>query len=247
MSQLFFNLEQFTSFILEDDTDSCDCLNCSESIDKDDSVVIDNHPYCQDCVSYCDHCDDPTVYDLITVYTREYSRDPENYCEKCVDDDTFKCDDCGKYYSDDLSQYEIQDTSETVCSGCYDNNDYFYCEDCGYYYSDDQYNSVDNGGACDDCYREHYASSEHIKNYNTNPLDYLEFLGDPNDSLFLGLELEVYADHLSDTAKNVANLLNGYAILKEDGSISKPGFEIVTAPCSLDIHREKLTEFFRLF
>jgi hypothetical protein len=243
MSQLsFFNLAQFTSVILEDD--SCECSNCSDSIATDNAITVNNDPYCGDCVSYCECCDSDTVDDLTTVYTREYSRYPENYCENCVDDNTFKCSDCCDYFSDNLAQYEIQDTSETVCSGCYDNGSYFYCEDCGYYYSDNQYNSVDNGGACDDCYRDHY-SNKYIKNYNTNPLDYLEFLGSPNDGLFLGLELEVYASgNLSDTAENVAILLEDYAILKEDGSINKPGFEIVSAPCSLDIHRRKLTEFF---
>jgi hypothetical protein len=53
------------------------------------------------------------------------------------------------------------------------------------------------------------------------------------------------SDDLNDTANTVSDLLEGYAILKEDGSISTmPGFEIVTAPCSLSIHREKITEFF---
>jgi hypothetical protein len=59
------------------------------------------------------------------------------------------------------------------------------------------------------------------------------------------LELEVYVDYdLSGTADTVADMLDDYAILKEDSSINKPGFEIVTAPCSLDIHRSNLTAFF---
>lgn len=246
MSQLsFFNLEEFSSAILEDDTDSCECSNCSDSIDKDDAITVDNDPYCGECVSYCDHCDDPTVDDLTTVYTKEYGRDTEQYCESCLESNAFCCDDCGEYHSTDLIQIEISDTNDTVCSGCYENNGYFYCEDCGYYYSDNQYNSTEDGGACNYCYRENHSHSEHIKDYSTNALDYLEFLGDPNDGLYLGLELEVYVNgDLSDTAENVADLLEDYAIIKEDGSINKPGFEIVSAPCSLDVHRDKLTTFF---
>ena len=246
MTQLsFFNLEEFTSAIL-DDNDSCECSNCSDSIATVDAITVDNDPYCSDCISYCECCDSATVDDLTTVNVKEYGRDTEQYCDDCLESHTVMCDDCGEYHSDDLTQYEIQDTTATVCSGCYDSGSYFYCQDCGSYYSDNQYNNTDYGGACNDCYMENHSHSDHIKDYSTNPLDYLDFLGDPKDGLYLGLELEVYADYdLSDTAETVSDMLDGYAILKEDGSINKPGFEIVSAPSSLDIHRDKLTEFFQ--
>ena len=246
MSQLsFFNLEQFSNAILND-TDSCECSNCSDSIATDDAIIIDSDTYCDDCVSYCEHCDNATVDDLTNVYTSEYGRDTECYCDDCLESHSFRCDDCGEYHTSDLCQYHISDTDDTVCSGCYENGSYFYCDDCGYYYSDNQYNSTEDGGACNDCYRENHSHSDHIKDYSTNPLDYLDFLGDPKDGLYLGLELEVYADYdLSDTAETVSDMLDGYAILKEDSSINKPGFEIVSAPSSLDIHRDKLTEFFK--
>jgi hypothetical protein len=179
------------------------------------------------------------------VYTREYSRDPEKYCSNCIERETFICGDCDNHHSDHLGQYHIQDTDTTICSGCYRNNDYFYCNDCDECYSDRSANYTDDDDIyCDSCYVNH-VKSDRIKDYNYDPLDDLDFLGNPKDDLYLGLELEVYVDKdLNDTANTVSDLLEGYAILKEDSSISMPGFEIVTAPCSLAIHREKITEFF---
>ena len=238
-----FDLSQFTTAI-ESDIEVC-CVECSQDLDTDDVIELDDQIYCYDCVDHCGCCDNATLEDdLETVYTREYSRYPEKYCSSCVKKETFTCDDCDNHHSDDLGQYHIQDTDTTVCNGCYENNDYFYCNDCDEYYSDRSANYTDDGIYCDSCIGDHI-KNENIKDYNYDPLDDLDFLGNPKDDLYLGLELEVYVNKdLNDTANTVSDSLEGYAILKEDGSISKPGFEIVTAPCSLSIHREKITEFF---
>jgi hypothetical protein len=243
MQTLLFDLSQFTTAI-ESDIEVC-CVECSQDLDTDDVIEIDDSIYCNDCVCYCDHCDNATLEDdLETVYTREYSRDPERYCNNCVKKETFTCGDCDNHHSDDLSEYHIEDTDTTICSGCYENNGYFYCGDCDEYYSDRSANYTEDRTYCDSCIGDHI-KNENIKDYNYNPLDVLDFLGNPKDDLYLGLELEVYVTKdLSDTANTVSDLLDGYAILKEDSSISMPGFEIVTAPCSLAIHREKITEFF---
>lgn len=237
-----FNVSQFSNAVLEDN-DSCECVNCSDTIEVDDAIDVDNDRYCSDCVTYCENCENPTVDDLTSVYVREYGKSSQDYCDDCLDD-TFNCDCCGDHYSDDLAQYEIEDTNETVCIGCYENNNYFYCEDCEYCYSVNQYNSNGDGSYCNYCYSENHSSSDRIFDYSEDPLGHLDFLGDPKDNLFLGLELEVYATDLAYTSETVADLLDGYAILKEDSSINKPGFEIVSAPSSLDIHRDKLKEFF---
>ena len=239
-----FDLSQFTTAI-ESDIEVC-CVECSQDLDTDNGIEIDDSIYCDDCVCYCDHCDNATLEDdLETVYTREYSRDPEKYCSNCIERETFICGDCDNHHSDHLGQYHIQDTDTTICSGCYRNNDYFYCNDCDECYSDRSANYTDDDDIyCDSCYVNH-VKSDRIKDYNYDPLDDLDFLGNPKDDLYLGLELEVYVDKdLNDTANTVSDLLEGYAILKEDSSISMPGFEIVTAPSSLSIHREKITEFF---
>lgn len=236
-----FDLSQFTTAI-ESNIEVC-CVECSQDLDTDEIIELDNQIYCYDCVDHCNCCDN-AVDDLTTVYTREYSRESREYCVSCIERETFKCDDCEDYHSDNLSQYYIQDTNTVICSGCYENNDYFYCSDCDECYSDRSANYTDDGIVCDSCYVNH-VKSDRIKDYNYDPLDDLDFLGNPKDNLYLGLELEVYvSDDLNNTANTVSDLLEGYAILKEDGSISTPGFEIVTAPSSLAIHREKITEFF---
>ena len=245
MQTSLFDLSQFTTVVINDN-EVCKCVECSQDLDTDDVIELDDQIYCYDCVDHCSCCDDAVLEwdDLTTVYTREYSRESREYCVSCIENNTFTCKDCGDYHSDDLSQYHIQDTDTVICSGCYEYNDYFYCNDCDNFYSDNNANHTDDGIFCDDCYVNH-VKSDRIKDYNYNPLTDLDFLGNPKDDLYLGLELEVYvSDDLNDTANTVSDLLEGYAILKEDGSISMPGFEIVTAPCSLNIHREKITEFF---
>jgi hypothetical protein len=238
-----FDLSQFTTVVIND-IEVC-CVECSQDLDHDEIIELDDQIYCYDCVDHCSCCDDAVLEnDLTTVYTKEYSRESREYCSSCIENDTFTCEDCGDYYSDDLSQYHIQDTDTVICSGCYEHNDYFYCTDCEEYYSDRSANYSDDGIFCNDCIGDHI-KNENIKDYGYDPLNDLDFLGDPKDDLYLGLELEVYVNKdLNDTANTVSDLLNGYAILKEDSSISMPGFEIVTAPCSLAIHREKITEFF---
>lgn len=244
MQTLLFDLSQFTT-VLINDNEVCKCVDCDQDLDRDDVIELDNQIYCYDCVDHCSCCDGAVLEDsLETVYTREYSRKSREYCSSCIENNTFTCADCEDYHSDDLSQYHIQDTDTIVCNGCYEYNDYFYCADCEEFYSNRSANYTVDGTFCNDCYVNH-VKSDRIKDYNYDPLDDLDFLGNPKDNLYLGLELEVYvSDDLNNTANTVSDLLEGYAILKEDGSISMPGFEIVTAPSSLAIHREKITEFF---
>lgn len=239
MQTLLFDLSQFTT-VLINDNEVCKCVDCDQDLDRDDVIELDNQIYCYDCVDHCSRCDGAVLEDsLQTVYTREYSRE---YCSSCIENNTFTCADCGDYHSDDLSQYYIQDTDTIVCDDCYQYNGYFYCADCEEFYSNRSANYTVDDTFCNDCYVNHI---DRIKDYNYDPLDDLDFLGNPKDNLYLGLELEVYvSDDLNNTANTVSDLLEGYAILKKDGSISMPGFEIVTAPSSLAIHREKITEFF---
>jgi hypothetical protein len=69
----------------------------------------------------------------------------------------------------------------------------------------------------------------------------LEFLGAPADKIFYGIELEVECGQRSsrsEPAESVAADMEGYALLKDDGSLSN-GFEIVTAPASMEVHQER--------
>jgi hypothetical protein len=78
-----------------------------------------------------------------------------------------------------------------------------------------------------------------VYEYSANVLRYCGFQGSPSKQLYLGAELEVevkdgaYSTHV----QQVYTALGEYGILKRDGSIGY-GFEIVTAPCSLEVHQE---------
>lgn len=68
--------------------------------------------------------------------------------------------------------------------------------------------------------------------------------------LYYGLELEVLAldeSNLGFAAKKVGTAIRGHAIMKTDSSIGRNGFEIVTAPATLEYHKKHLwNDFFEL-
>lgn len=71
-------------------------------------------------------------------------------------------------------------------------------------------------------------------------LDHARFEGKPAGGLYLGVELEIEVNHdkrIERKAEQWDSLLNGRGILKHDGSIHH-GFEIVTAPWSLELQQE---------
>ena len=76
--------------------------------------------------------------------------------------------------------------------------------------------------------------------FNANPLVYLEFKGKAEDGLYLGVELEVeVGDRISRLRKgpSIRDIDREFMVLKSDGTLSN-GFEVVTAPASLDVHKE---------
>lgn len=140
---------------------------------------------------------------------------------------------------------------ETRCEGCYHgslpcNRCQCRCSDCECRYE-----------LCDRCDCDH-APQTLINSYGTRVERRLKFQGKPKDSLveslgmrmrdttFFGVELEVEVDRNSsvDAAaeKTLALLGRDFVMLKSDGSINR-GFEIVSAPATLDVHRERWTKF----
>ena len=80
-----------------------------------------------------------------------------------------------------------------------------------------------------------------IHNSQLDPLVLLSFQGKPEDGLYLGVELEVEVKryHSANFIKSqeIEHCVPGFLMCKEDGSIGY-GFEMCTAPASLDIHKE---------
>jgi hypothetical protein len=96
-------------------------------------------------------------------------------------------------------------------------------------------------GVCWHCLQNRYK----IHSYSTKVPTLLKFKAKnvKPSTLYLGIELE-YETRDKDIARvKVGKQLAGHAIMKSDGSINN-GFEIVTCPATLDIHREEFKKFY---
>lgn len=96
-------------------------------------------------------------------------------------------------------------------------------------------------GVCWECTQTRYK----IHNYSTKVPTLLKFKAKnvKPTTIYLGIELE-YETRDKDIARvKVGKALANHAIMKSDGSIHN-GFEIVTCPATLDIHREEFKKFF---
>ena len=113
-----------------------------------------------------------------------------NICNECLNDNYFKCTECGEYHKED-KKIEVEYLREwkNVCNDCVEWHDdkYFYCDDCGNYkayedYEQEEIYNVDNQEyvyICDSCkdsdsyifyceYHERYEKAENtftINNY----------------------------------------------------------------------------------
>lgn len=89
-------------------------------------------------------------------------------------------------------------------------------------------------GECDDFYYivSLLKKERYIANYSTKIEN---FVGNPTDSIYLGVELEILYKDLDIESLYSYNKEGEIALLKKDSSIQGNGFEIVTAAMSLDI------------
>jgi hypothetical protein len=163
---------------------------------------------------------------------REDVRSCSGYDEYYLDGDGRSWD--GSWYSDDYLD------EHTFC-----------CESCDYRYHNDDYAT---DGHCQSCWDERDSDDEEdcepanpyaVKNYSNCSADYKQAEG--QGPLFYGIELEVECKNgvwYDGEAKRVYQALGlDYAVLKRDGSLSDAGFEIVTRPDSLDIHKRRWADF----
>ena len=161
-----------------------------------------------------------------------------------IDEYTFQiCHDC--------DEVEYEEDMRT----CYE--DYMVCQSCcddHYTYSEyrDTYISYEDA---DEEEREHSNESEdeYIHDYDYDVMEDLSLTALPNERVelntaYYGIESEMERRKSCpiDIAERVHNLFHKYipfALLKSDGSLSN-GFEIVTAPATLDAHKKYWQPFF---
>ena len=201
------------------------CPICGyESSDNDDFYFDTDHAIvgCHDCSSICEMCDRIVSNDDITEVEGDY------ICSDCVDEHTGSCDDCGEQvYNRHL--YYMNGDDRSVCSSCRDN--YYECEGCNRLYHSDQlqYDERTDCSYCEDCYEELPKNEMHSYSYKPYPT----FYGTTKDE---GFAFEIETDegkrHSVDQTDYVNALLalyhEKYFYMKEDGSLSSNGVEVVT-------------------
>lgn len=204
------------------------CFECGERIpDSEDMYNIGGESYiCEECretyYAYCDDCDELVLEeDIIAV------NDNHGFvCENCADD-YYTCSHCRGLFSPD--HIAVDTNYITLCDDCYEDH-YFACEDCGEVYHVDYGRYIDDCVYCESCASDHEAD---ILPYNTKPTPV--FFGDTRAGYGLEVEIDNGNDR-EEAARDIQAAGEDHIYLKEDGSLSYKGMEIVTHPATLDYH-----------
>lgn len=193
---------------------------------------IDAQPICESCdMSYgsCDRCGNRYHEDdAVTV-------DGETWCERCSDRHAIACSDCGDRFNANSNGVTLQ-SGEWICDSCYSNGDYFTCDGCSESYGQDDYGS---DGFCCNCDEDRNDSA--IKEYSDKTADRMGPFG--KGPVWFGVELEVEVpdgDPAERAQAAIDRMGDDFIVCKKDGSIDN-GFEIVTAPASVEEHRKRWT------
>jgi len=200
------------------------CYECGEELERDNMFYIGGGDFvCENCrYDYYVECEDcgALVYynDIIPVNDNRY------VCEECAND-YYTCDHCDGLYS--MYNLAINTVNTTLCDRCYEEY-YFVCLAC------DEIYHIDGGDGyyCHECAEDR---RDYILSYNYKPIAVF-FGGDAG----YGVELEIDdGDDKRDAARAISKAGGDHIYLKEDGSLSYKGMEIVTHPATLDYHVNK--------
>lgn len=179
---------------------------------------------------------------LEKIYCYECGRDLQNHddiyyigydeyvCESCRNRYYVYCDDCENliYYDDALRVYR-GDEDGLICPDCA-NTYYCVCGDCNELYHTDDVEYIDGECYCTNCINGH---RDYIWSYSHKP--YPVFYG--GDDAGYGVELEIDDGHdKQEAAWDISEAGGDHVYLKEDGSLSYMGIEIVTHPATLEYH-----------
>jgi transcription initiation factor TFIIIB Brf1 subunit/transcription initiation factor TFIIB len=211
-----------------DDNELINCDECSNEMSRDDSFTANNGEIvCSDCSRVCEYCER-----LYTSSDEWYNVDDQSWCEGCWSNNSFTCSRCD-YITDSNRDGGtcIGDGSEYWCEDCVSNNA-TYCDECDEYYRD-------SGGECS-C-SESANGKIHQYSYKPNPV----FHGGNDKNLYMGFELEMsFGDDpdRGDFNTAVSDVLEleqaDVCYLKQDGSISGWGYELVTHPHTLTAYEQ---------
>lgn len=210
-------------------------LPCEASDDRLCRKCADDHYIvCYNCETYV-HRDD------------SYQFHGDSYCNGCYDDAFRECDGCGRTYARD-------GLSDGMCDDCYESDD-----DDG---ETDEPPSVTVNTGLEATLPGLAPPNTRIWDYMTRAPEviigpWLSAPGEATDvhgnkrsktpTLWLGFELEVRCKVLKSHAAGVVNAaLANRGIIKEDSSVGRSGFEIVSLPGTIKYHQTQWgPEFFK--
>lgn len=204
------------------------CYECEKELKSEDVMYeLENDKYiCEDCYedyyASCEDCGGIVLdNDIITVNNNRY------VCSNCAQN-YFACDCCDELFSDDY--IAVDNHYILLCIDCYESY-YFTCEECGEVRRQEHSEVVDGCLYCRVC-------ADSLRNcimpYNHKPAPV--FFGDSAEGYY-GIELEVDdGDFREEASKAIQEAGEEHIYLKEDGSLSYRGFEIVSHPATLEYH-----------
>lgn len=242
------------------------CHYCHKFIKTEDTCFCYTHkskhkievcPYClYEYTTTCSICD--RKFDNSNFHIMRKNKKRFYVCNNCYKNITGDCENCGnRYWKENLlepTRYfpkgkysgEKKQSDEMFCANCL--KGFTICGGCNS--TVNKYNmrsrrNNPNEFVCSFCYNTDYV----IKPYSSQPTDYIPFLGNPQDKLYLGIELEVnIPSGLGRSQESVALEIEPYldhlAIFTTDASIPY-GFEIKSTPCSLEYHQKGWDKFFK--
>ncbi len=203
------------------------CHECGEELKElEVAYQLWNGKYiCEDCrASYYVYCDD--CYDL--VYERHImtaDNGSRYICENCAAE-YYTCDYCENMFSE--FNIAVNTHSLTLCDRCY-NEYYFTCDGCGEVHHINDVEYVNDAYYCQYCADEY---RDYIQCYSYKPAPV--FYG---GNAGYGVELEIDdGDNRQEAAEDIQAAGGDHIYIKEDGSLSNDGMEIVTHPATLDYH-----------
>ena len=220
---------------------------CADGVERPESGCLQDydcawHP-AEECEVLADGCyahrDDDNVItrgdgelDLLDACT--YVPNEDAYYN---DDDVCRCDWCDDFEL--CAETHETGGGSTICRTC-EGECAFSCDCCGHLYHIDESVGRNDSLYCEDC-----APSRNVLPYSDKSVNY--FRSESRCKLLYGIELEVEsddgdADYGAVLARRKLN--ESYCVFKEDGSLGDGGFEIVTRPDSMAVHKREWQAFF---
>ncbi len=211
-------------------TERIHCFECGVELEDHDTIYnIGGEEYiCEDCRDTyyicCEDCNELVRDDDIIAVDVDYNC--RYVCEECARR-YFMCDHCGELYSSDHIAVDVHYI--TLCIRCYGDH-YFTCPGCDEVYHIDDGEFVGSWYYCRSCADEHRTC---IQPYSYKPTPV--FFGGGRAGY--GIELEIDGGYdVQDAAEHISKVAEDLIYIKEDGSLSGAGMEIVTHPATLDYH-----------